>query len=270
MKKLLIFILFILCVAAVNAEFDSYSTVYYGTHNSTSSRITTVATLLVSDLNDNLLLHSLGGGVAGINSGFEYQISDLNYTSWQNIAWVDVNCTRTDSTYDSSGNFVSDTDTLVISSRYTTANTPTTFVDNYYSLGRGGQVQCMIQSVYKTNTNITLAFPYTYKFFTPTYGTDFATAVKSYAERQAAELALQQAQHTLDVTQAYNDNIANYTTYMIRGVYELWLILFFAVKIALIYVAFLAVIMAIAFPIFLIIRFRKKVREWMNMNNEVH
>lgn len=264
-KYLLIAVLaLILSAAGIKGEYDITSNIVPGMHNSTSARVTTLATLEVLPTYDSLLAFSNGISTV-VNAAIVYRINDLSGIAFNDsVAFVDVNCTSTDYSFDLNGNVILTTVTQDISQRYTTLNTPTSIETQFYQVGKNGKEQCLFTTTFK-NSSIILNAPYTYNFVTPTYGDNFVSRISDYLTQKANALTIAQSEHQTSVLQAYNDSIAGYVAFIVKGVYELYLVLFFLVKIALIYVAFILVILAIVFPVFLLIRFRKKVKEWLNM-----
>ena len=269
MKNIFIFIV-LASLFAMNATatFDVYTNTLVGTHNSTSSRITTAATVSVGVNYDSILQDSIDGST-GINTLFLFSVNDLNYTSWQNIAWVDVNCTYIDAQYDGNGNYQTQTVSSEFSERYTTVNTPSINEEIYFSLGRGDVAQCVLQAVYRVNSNITVEYPYAEQFILPMKTSNLEARAADYLKIKTEQIVLQQALNSQNVLQTYNNNISNHIYYIIRGVFELWLILLFAAKIGFVYFAFVLVVLAIAFPVLMLVKFRKKIRECLELEKEI-
>jgi len=258
-KTLLFLIMMSLLLSMVNAEFRYTSDVFVGTHNSTSSRVTTVGTIILDNEFDSSLTSS---DINFLTALAEYDVQDLNFTSWQNIAFVTVNCSLIDAHFNTDGQFTHQNISLFHSQLYTTANTPSSDNIAVAFLGTGDTFQCLFQSVYKTNVNISIDYPYSEQFITPTFK-------DSFVDTQIAFLEQEQLENALELQTENTNKITEYITFIIRSVFELWLILFFLVKIALLYVAFILAIAAIVFPVYLLIRFRQKVRVWLNLDKEV-
>ena len=259
MKKILLILMFILTLSFVNAEFSSYSNVFIGTWNSTSSYVRTYQTLIVGSDYDERLRVANDGNVQAL---VVYSVEDLSGGSWSNIDFVNVTCTFTDAFFNQDGKFYAQNSSVVHSVIYTTINTPANFIVVDGEYGISDQIQCIYTAVYNTNTNITVDYPYAEETITPSYRTNFV-------ELALDSLEIQQAENTINTLQTYQNNVAEWTHNIILNVYELWLIVYWFIKIGIVYVAFLAVLLAIVFPVLMLIRFRKKVRQWLELDKEV-
>lgn len=251
----------VLFMNAVSAEFSSYTNVYAGTYNSTASYVQTIQTLIVGSDYDEQLKVANDGNVEAI---IVYQVEDLGGVSWTNVNHLNVTCVKVDSSFNTNGVFYNQTTEIVHSELYTSANTPTSFIAISDEYGISDQMQCVYLLVYNVNTNITIDYPYAEETITPSYRTNFV-------ELKIKDLELQQAANTVNVIQTYTNLIASWTTEFLGGIFEIWLIIFWIIKIFILYAAFALVILAIGFPVFLLIRFRTKVREWLKLEhgNEV-
>lgn len=262
-KSIIIFaLLILLSINCATAEFSSYTNVFVGTENATSSRVTTVQTLLVgSDYDERLRVAQ----DSNVQAFAVYQVEDLSGASWTDIDHLNVTCRFTDSLFNENGAFFDQEIRIIESVIYTSANTPTSFivVGENETFGLSDQIQCLYKMVYNVNVNFTIDYPYSEEFITPSYKTNFI-------EFQIDKLQLLQAQNSFNVVQGFTNNIAGWTEDIVRGVFELWLVMFFMIKIAFLYIGFVLVLSAIAFPVFLLIRFREKIRNYLGLGkNEI-
>lgn len=261
MKKifLIMFISIFITINFVSAEFKCQTNTYLSQYNSTSKYQRTVQNMMVeSDYDEYFKVANEGN----IESLIAYNIEDLSQSAWNHVDFVNVTCIFSDSHFDSDGNYEYSNSTTIHSQLWNSGNTPSGFQVVSETFSIADSLQCIYDVIYNINSSITVEYPHTRECITPSYRTNFV-------ELKISELELRQAQNSFDTLTDFNNSIASYIAYIIEGVFEMWLIIFWLLKILLLYLAFLLVIIFLGFPVILLIKFRDKIRDWLKKKNEV-
>lgn len=260
MKKILIIIMLLITINIVNAEFKCQTNTYLTQYNATSKYQRTVQNLMVESDYDEYFKVANEGNIEAL---IVYNIEDLSQAGWNHIDFVNVTCTYSDSHFDSDGNYEYSNSTVIHSEVWNSGNTPSGFqvISADYSLA--DQTQCLYDVVYNINSSITVEYPHTRECITPSYRTNFV-------ELKISELQLREARNSFDTLTTFNNNITRYISMIIEGVFELWLVIFWLIKIALIYLAFILIMVALAFPVILLVKFREKIISWLKRKNEIN
>ncbi len=250
--------LFILSSIVVNAEFSTDVNVFVSDIDGGQTRVRKVMTVLVSARYDDELKVTTEGDIPAV---IVYSVEPLSMHP--EIDYISVSCTKIDVSYDFLTLTSFTNTTLVHQVNYTTANTPLSFELVIDSYGKNDQMQCIFDQIYNsTVANITLDYFYQAESLTPSYNTKFIGAFEDWKTYISQDTNIR-------TMESLKIQIADWTTIIIRGVFEIWLIMFFFVKIAMLYVAFGLLVLGIVAPVIVLVKLREKIKQWVSKSNKV-